>query len=123
MGEKNTDFHVHLINKRRIHLYWQYQFMRKQKKELTYNTLKEWIWSVTQNLVGQSSMYKKVIFIDEHQWNELNILQMHTMFKWEHDKSVLSFHSIWTLQDLLWDKWNMGILMTFSQVQTLGDDS
>ena len=44
--------------------------MRKQKKGLTYNILKEWIWSVTQNLVGQSSLYNKVIFIDEHRWNE-----------------------------------------------------
>ena len=32
--------------------------------------MKEWIWSVTQNLVGQSSIYKKVIFKDEHWQNE-----------------------------------------------------
>ena len=42
----------------------------KIKKRLTYNTLKEWIWSVTQNLVGQSPIYKKVIFIDECRQNE-----------------------------------------------------
>ena len=53
-----------------INLYREHQFMRKQEKCLTYNTLKEWIWGVTQNLVGQSSIYKKVIFIDERRQNE-----------------------------------------------------
>ena len=44
--------------------------MREQRKKgLTNNTLKEWIWSVAQNLVGQSSIYKKVIFIVECRWN------------------------------------------------------
>ena len=67
----NTNICVYLINEQRIHLYGQYQFMRKPKKNgLTYNTLKEWIWGVTQNLVGQSSIYKKVIFIDECRQNK-----------------------------------------------------
>ena len=44
--------------------------MREQERGLTYNTLEKLIWSVTQNLVGQSSIYKKVIFIDEHRQND-----------------------------------------------------
>ena len=51
--------YVYLIGEQRIHLHKPHQFMRKQKKGFTYNTLKEWIWSVTQNLFGQSSIYKK----------------------------------------------------------------
>ena len=70
MKERNTNIYVYLINERRIHLCGQYQFIKKSKKGLTYNTLNEWIWSVTQNLIGQSSIYKKTIFVDEHRRNE-----------------------------------------------------
>ena len=45
--------------------------MREQEKGLTYNTLKKWTWNVTQNLVVQSSIYKKVILIDECRQNDL----------------------------------------------------
>ena len=76
MKKRNTKIYIYLINERRIDLYRQYQFIRKQKKKkkkgkgLIYNTLKEWIWSIIQNLVEQSSIYKKVIFIDKRRRNE-----------------------------------------------------
>ena len=43
---------------------------KKRGRWLTYNTLKEWIWSASKNLIGQSLIYKKVIFINERQRNE-----------------------------------------------------
>ena len=34
MREGNTNIYVYQINEQRIHLYRQFQFMRKQKKEV-----------------------------------------------------------------------------------------
>ena len=92
--------------------------MRKQnnnKKGLIYNILKEWIWSVTQNFVGQSSISKKVIFVDERRQNEF--------------KSFANAYNVWMGTRRKYSKLSFrvdatgpssrinsgGILMTFSQ--------
>ena len=91
----NIHFYLQCFScKNKIHLYRQYQFMRKQE-----NTLKEGIWSVIQHLVRQSSIYKKVIFIDERRWNEFKSfantynVQMGTQQKCS--KLSFSMNAIW----------------------------
>ena len=71
-----------------------------KKKGLTYNTLKEWIWSVTQNLVRQSSVYKKVIFIDECWQNEFKSFVNAYNVQMDTWKKCSNLHSGWMLQDL-----------------------